>query len=130
MTTLMRSQPRTLNIMTQRDLLILLEPGFTDPKRPGEVFICPDGAPIEGLLASDPVRAARLDVRRVPFERPRRAAVEALSEDHQSLPLLVLGGEYPAPDDARTFGEKRFVTDTPRILALLAERHGFPKVHD
>lgn len=33
------------------------------------------------------------------------------------------------PDDAQTLGEKRFVTDTNRILALLAERHGFPKVH-
>jgi len=37
-----------------RDLLLLLEPGFTDPKYPGERFICPHGAPIEGLLASDP----------------------------------------------------------------------------
>lgn len=117
-------------IMTQRDLLILLEPGFTDPKRPGEVFICPDGAPIEGLLASDTARTSRLDIRRVPFGRPRRAAVEALSEEHQSLPVLVLGTEYPAPDDAQTLDEKRFVTDTRRILALLAERHGFPKVHD
>ncbi|SAK81819.1 hypothetical protein AWB76_05567 [Caballeronia temeraria] len=116
--------------MTQRDLLILLEPGFTDPNRPGEVFICPDGAPIEGLLASDPGRNARLDIRRVPFERPRRVAVEALSEAHQSLPVLVLGYEYPAPPDAQTLGEKRFITDTSRILALLAERHGFPKVHD
>jgi hypothetical protein len=26
-------------------------------------------------------------------------------------------------------GERRFVTDTRRILDLLAERHGFPKVH-
>jgi len=116
--------------MTQRDLLILLEPGFTDPKRPGEVFVCPDGAPIEGLLASDPERNARLDIRRVPFERPRKAAVEALSEAHQNLPVLVLGDEYPAPADVKSLGEKRFVTDTRRILALLAERHGFPKVHD
>jgi hypothetical protein len=116
--------------MTQRDLLILLEPGFKDPKRPGEVFVCPDGAPIEGLLASDPARNVRLDIRRVPFERPRRAVVEALSEDHQSLPVLILGNEYPAPADAKSYGEKRFVTDTRRILALLAQRHGFPKIHD
>lgn len=117
-------------IMTQRDLLILLEPGFTDPERPGEVFICPDGAPIEALLASDPARAARLDIRRVPFERPRRAAIEALSEAHQSLPVLVFGGDFPAPPDANSLGEKRFITDTRRILASLAERHGFPKLHD
>jgi hypothetical protein len=116
--------------MTQRDLLILLDSGFTDPKRPGEAFICPDGAAIEGLLASDAARNARLDIRRVPFERPRRAAVDALSEAHQSLPVLVLGDEYPAPSYAKRLGEKRFVTDTRRTLALLAERHGFPKVHD
>jgi hypothetical protein len=116
--------------MSQRDLLILLEPGFSDPKHPGEVFICPDGAPIEGLLASDPARNARLDIRRVPFTRPRKAAVEALGEEHQSLPVLVFGDAYPAPSDAKSAGDKRFVTDTRRILALLAERHGFPKVHD
>jgi hypothetical protein len=112
-----------------RDLLLLLEPGFTDPRYPGERFICPDGAPIEGLLASDPARVAGLDVRRVPFERPRQAVVEALDEAHQGLPVLVLGDEQPAPDDAQTLGERRFVTDTRRILDLLAERHGFPKVH-
>ncbi|SAL28504.1 hypothetical protein AWB65_01695 [Caballeronia humi] len=50
-----------------RDLLLLLENGFNDPERPGELFVCPDCAPIEGLLASDPSRNARLDIRRVPF---------------------------------------------------------------
>ncbi|PLZ03917.1 hypothetical protein CY652_02785 [Burkholderia sp. WAC0059] len=112
-----------------RDLLLLLEPGFTDPRYPGERFICPDGAPIEGLLASDPSRVASLDVRRVPFERPRKTVIEALDEAHQGLPVLVLGDELPAPADAQTLGERRFVSDTRRILELLAERHGFPKVH-
>jgi Protein of unknown function (DUF3088) len=112
-----------------RDLLVLLESGFTDPERPGKVFICPDGAPIEGLLASDPPRNARLDVKRVPFARPRKVVVEALGEEHQSLPVLIFGDEYPAPHDARTVGAKRFITDSRRILELLAERHGFPEVH-
>jgi hypothetical protein len=58
---------------------------------------------------------------------PRRAAVEALSEAHQSQPVLVLSIGYPAPDHAQTLGEKRVITDTRRILALLAERHGFSK---
>ncbi|MBW0447415.1 DUF3088 domain-containing protein [bacterium M00.F.Ca.ET.228.01.1.1] len=112
-----------------RDLLILLEPAFTDPQHPGERFICPDGAPIEGLLASDPARVARLDVLRVPFERPRKAVIEVLDEAHQGLPVLVLGDAQPAPADAQTLGERRFVTNPRRILDLLAERHGFPKVH-
>ncbi len=40
-----------------RDLLLLLEPGFTDPAHPGERFVCPYGIPIEGLLAAAPDRA-------------------------------------------------------------------------
>jgi hypothetical protein len=112
-----------------RDLLLLLEPGFTDPKYPGDRFICPHGAPIEGLLASDPSKQAALDVKRLPFERPRKVVIEALDADHQGLPVLVLGDEHPVPDDAQTLNGKYFVTDTQRILALLAERHGFPKVH-
>ncbi len=112
-----------------RDLLLLLEPGFTDPNRPGERFICPDGAPIEGLLASDPSKAGRLDVRHVPFERPRNAVIEVLDDAHQGLPVLVFGDEQPAPADAQTLGARRFVNDPRRILDLLAERHGFPKIH-
>ncbi|MFK4441757.1 hypothetical protein ABH944_001689 [Caballeronia udeis] len=112
-----------------QDLLLLLEPGFTDPKYPGERFICPDGAPIEGLLASDPSKAAGLDIHRLPFARPREAVVAALDENHQSLPVLILGDEHPVPADTQTLGDKHFVTDTRRILDLLAERHGFPKVH-
>lgn len=112
-----------------RDLLLLLEPGFVDPAYPGERFICPHSAPIEGLLASDPARTARLDIKRVPFPRPRPDVIAALDEAHQGLPALILGDEYPVPDDVQALGDKRFVTDSKRILALLAERHGFPKVH-
>jgi len=112
-----------------RDLLILLEPGFADPAHPGERFICPDGAPIEGLLASDPACVRQLEVRRVPFPRPRADVVAALDADHQGLPVLILGDQHPTPDDAQVLGEKRFVTDTRRILDLLAQRHGFPRVH-
>jgi hypothetical protein len=115
--------------IVSRDLLLLLEPGFTDPAHPGERFVCPHGVAIEGLLANESERVARLDVKRVPFLRPRRDVIAALDEAHQSLPVLVLGDGHAIPDDAQTLGDKRFVTDTKRILALLAERHGFPKVH-
>ncbi|WP_028217723.1 DUF3088 domain-containing protein [Paraburkholderia oxyphila] len=115
--------------MTTRDLLLLLEPGFADPAYPGERFICPHGAPIEALLASDPAGVARLDVKRVGFTRPRQAVIEVLDEAHQGLPVLVLGDEQPLPDDAQTLGGRHYVSDPKRILSLLAERHGFPKVH-
>ncbi|EPZ84650.1 PF11287 family protein [Burkholderia cenocepacia BC7] len=112
-----------------RDVLFLLEPGFADPKHPGQRFVCPHGLPIEGLLASAPDLAARLDVKRVGFERPRPAVIDALDDAHQGLPVLVLGRDRPAPDDAQTLGDVRFVTDARRILELLAERHGFPALH-
>lgn len=112
-----------------RDLLLLLEHGFTDPNHPGERYVCPDGIPIEGLLAGDPDRAAKLDIRRLPFPRPRGAVVALLGESNQGLPVLILGDDYPIPDDAQSANGKRFVTDTRRILDLLAERHGFAKVH-
>ncbi|MGU7842802.1 DUF3088 domain-containing protein [Burkholderia sp. AW33-5] len=112
-----------------RDVLFLLEPGFADPKYPGRHFVCPHGLAIEGLLASAPDRAGRVDVRRVGFERPRHAVIDALDDAHQGLPVLVLGSAQPAPDDAQTLGAVRFVTDPRRILDLLAERHGFPAVH-
>lgn len=112
-----------------KDLLLLLEAGFSDPAFPGERFICPDGAPIEGLLAGDPARAATLEVRRLPFPKPRTEVVALLDAAHQSLPVLILGDEQPLPADVQTLGDKHFVTDTRRILDLLAQRHGFPRVH-
>lgn len=112
------------------DRLILLQTGFSDSTYPGEQFVCIDCLPVEGLLASDPPRGARLDVERVPFERPRRAVVEALGAEHQSLPVLILGDDVaPAPADALQAKGRRFVNDPRRILALLAERHGYFKVH-
>ncbi len=38
-----------------RDVLFLLEPGFADPKHPGQRFVCPHGLSIEGLLAARPI---------------------------------------------------------------------------
>ena len=111
------------------DVLLLLEPGFTDHQYPGERFICPDGAPIEGLLASDPAKAAALEVHRLPFPKPRQVVVAALDAEHQSLPVLILGDALPLPADVQSLNGKHFVTDTRRILDLLAQRHGFPKVH-
>lgn len=112
-----------------RDVLFLLEPGFADPKHPGQRFVCPHGLSIEGLLASAPDLAGRIDVKRVGFERPRPDVIDALDDAHQGLPVLVLGAGQPAPDDAQTLGDVRFVTDARRILELLAERHGFPSLH-
>ena len=112
-----------------QDRLILLQPGFSDAKYPGEQYVCIDCLPVEGLLASDPARGAELKVERVPFDKPRQAVVAALDADHQSLPVLIFGDALQPPADARTVNGKHFVDDPRRILQLLAERHGFFKVH-
>ena len=111
-----------------RDKLFLISPGFADPQHPGTVFVCPHCNGIEGLLASFPDLAAAIDVERVPFARPRQPVIDAVGEENQSLPVLVLGGD--PPPDARERDGTHFVSATGRILELLAERHGFPRLHD
>ncbi|MER8647323.1 DUF3088 domain-containing protein [Mesorhizobium sp. M1121] len=111
-----------------RDTLFLIQPGFADPKHPGQTFVCPYSNKVEGLLAAFPDLAARLDVERVPFARPRGKVIDSLVERHQSMPVLVVGSDPPA--DLPTAKGKVFADDTRRILALLAERHGFPHLHE
>ncbi|CAN7698071.1 DUF3088 domain-containing protein [Rhizobium rhizogenes] len=110
-----------------RDKLFLISPGFSDPKHPGTTFVCPHCNGIEGLLASFPDLAASIDVERVPFARPRQKIIDAIGEENQSLPVLILAGEAPA--DAGNRNGTRFVSATDRILELLSERHGFPHLH-
>ncbi|ERP98828.1 hypothetical protein Q669_00800 [Labrenzia sp. C1B10] len=71
---------------------------------------------MEGVLASFPELADRLDVRRIAWPKPRREVAELLGEDNQSLPVLVLS-------------EGGFINDKDAILAALTERHGFPHPH-
>ncbi|WP_283192712.1 DUF3088 domain-containing protein [Rhizobium sp. AN80A] len=111
-----------------RDTLFLIAPGFSDPKHAGQTFVCPHCNAIEGLLASFPELASRLDIHRVPFPRPRARVIDAVGEDNQSLPVLLLGSNPPT--DAESWKGKSFVSGTSRILDLLAERHGFPRLHD
>ncbi|MBN8918018.1 MAG: DUF3088 domain-containing protein [Rhizobiales bacterium] len=112
-----------------RDFLILLAPGFTDPQKPGRRYFCPDCNQIEGVLASNPGLAGRITVKRVSFLRPRAEVVALLGPDNQGLPVLILGDAAPLPADAQAYGTYRFVTDTRRILELIAERHGVPFPH-
>jgi len=99
-----------------RDTLFLLEHEFADPALGGErVFYCKDCLTIEGLLATFPERAAKLDVVRVPWPRPRAAVVAAIGEANQNLPALVWEGG--------------FANEIEALLRALHERHGFPERH-
>ncbi|MFG1279995.1 DUF3088 domain-containing protein [Xanthobacter autotrophicus] len=112
-----------------RDRIFLITPGFEDSAVPGRTFFCPECNQIEGVLASHPRLAGAIEVVRVPFARPRTEVIALLGEANQSLPVLILGDDIPAPPDARAHGALRFVDDTRRILDLIAERHGVPHPH-
>lgn len=110
-----------------KDTLFLITPGFADPKHPGVSFVCPSCNQVEGLLASFPDLASRLDVKRVGFARPREAVIALVGEANQGLPVLILAQDPPS--DASEQEGVFFIKDTARILELLAERHGFPHLH-
>lgn len=113
--------------MTTKDQIFLIAPGFTDPKRDDGPFVCTYCNQVEGLLASFPALAEKIEVTRLPFPRPRQPVIDLIGEDNQGLPVLVFGDNPPG--DALEANGRHFVSDTKRILALLAERHGFPKLH-
>ena len=112
-----------------RDTLFLLIPGFEDPAYPGERFYCWHCALIEGVLASFPDLAARPDVQRVAWPRPRDAVIALAGEANQNLPLLVLASGESSTHQDGIFGDRAFVSGKDAILAELSERHGFPRPH-
>lgn len=112
-----------------RDRLFLLRPGFTDPAYPGQAFYCWHCALMEGVLASFPELAVRLDVERIAWRRPRATVVALVGEQNQSVPLLVLGEGSPDDVEADSHGGVRFIAGKDRILAALSRRHGFPDPH-
>ncbi|MEP2989783.1 MAG: DUF3088 domain-containing protein [Parasphingorhabdus sp.] len=115
--------------MREKDILFLLEPGFEDPALPGRKFYCPYCAQVEGVLASYAEHTGNIEVVRLPFPRPRRATIELVGEEHQSLPLMVLASDAPRYDFTLHHGEVRFVSKTADILRLLHLRHGIDEIH-
>jgi len=115
--------------MTTRDRLLLLKPGFVDPAFPGQRFYCWHCALIEGVLASFPELAARIDVERIDWERPRAALVTALGLENQTLPVLLLANDGVSAAGVRVHAGQAFIDDKDDILRALSVRHGFPLPH-
>jgi len=112
-----------------RDTLYLLKPGFADPAFPGRSFYCWHCALLEGVLASFPALAARLDVERIDWPRPRQALIERVGDENQSLPLLILAEGATSPHQTGHHRGRAFIADKDGILAALSQRHGFPDPH-
>ncbi len=112
-----------------RDTLFLLQPDFQDPAYPGRRFYCWHCALIEGLLASFPDLARKLDVQRIAWPRPRQAVVSLVGEQNQSLPLLILAEGETSALQTGTANGFSFIAEKDSILHALSERHGFPEFH-
>ena len=112
-----------------RDRLFLLQPGFEDPAYPGRHFYCWHCALLEGVLASFPDLAKRIDVVRVAWPRPRQTLIDAAGEANQSLPLLLLADGASSPHQTGSHQGRALIADKDGILAALSDRHGFPDPH-
>ena len=115
--------------MTEKDQLFLLRPGFADPACPGDTFYCWHCALMEGVLASFPALAGRIDVHRIAWPRPRTELASLLGADHSSCPVLILSGEGEYSGDVKRHGSVRFIDDKDAILQALSARHGIPLPH-
>ena len=113
----------------ERDRLYLLAPDFADPAYPGRRFYCWHCALLEGVLASYPALAERIDVVRVAWPRPRAALIDLIGEANQSLPVLILADGAPADLATSTYEGRRFIDDKDAILHPLAVRHGIAEPH-
>ncbi|MBB5703315.1 hypothetical protein FHS76_003215 [Ochrobactrum daejeonense] len=113
----------------KRDKLFLLRPGFEDPAFPGQRFYCWHCVLMEGMLASFPDQASRLDVERIAWPRPRPEIVALVGEENQSLPLLILREGERSVHQTGEYRGRAFISDKDAILAALSERHGFPLPH-
>jgi hypothetical protein len=107
----------------QRDVLFIIKAPFEDQALDGTWF-CASCAMMEGALLANPHWAARIDVRRMPFPRPRREMIALIGEDNQSMPALVLADAARAPAEAKQFQGRRFIDDPKAIARYLAAAYG------
>lgn len=106
-----------------RPILFLLPPDFLDPEEGEGPYVCPHCMAIEGLLSVYPPLRRELDIRYVPFKRPRTAIIEVIGEEHQSCPVLVM------PQGWESTQERVFFVGEHAIADALAEAFGTGRMH-
>jgi hypothetical protein len=111
----------------ERDKLFILAAPFEDG--PGKMWFCRDCAMIEGALLANPQWAERIDVRRIPFPRPRPEVAALLGEELQGLPVIVLAETSPAPDRVRRHEGRAYIKDASMITDYLARTYGGAAPH-
>jgi hypothetical protein len=110
-----------------KDVLYLMKPGFMNAGL--GPFYCGDSVSIEGLLGFYPELREKVDVVYVDFPRPRQPLLDALGEDHQSVPVLVQAEDGSAPAAARfkTANGRRYIANEKSIREYLSTVHDLPR---
>ncbi|MGD8426327.1 MAG: DUF3088 family protein [Balneolaceae bacterium] len=93
--------------------LFILKMPFEDGDK---TWFCTHCALIEGALKVNPHWKEAVDIRRIPFPKPRREVIELLGEENQWLPVLILSGQ-------------KTITDPIEITKYLAEACGGAAPH-
>ena len=112
-----------------KDKLFILKVDFEDPAYPDARFFCWHCVLMEGLLASYPQLASRIDVERIAWPRPRSELIDLVGPDNQTLPLLVLADDAPEGLETGRYGSRRFVDHKDAILRVLSVRHDVASPH-
>ncbi len=105
----------------QRDVLFVIKAPFEDG---GAMWFCHDCAAMEGMLLANPQWAHHIDVRRIPFPRPRHDIIALIGEENQSMPVLVMADDAKAPEGAMRAQGLAYLTNTRAIGRYLAGAHG------
>jgi hypothetical protein len=103
-----------------KDRLYILSAPFEDM---GQSWYCNDCATLEGALRANPGWVEKIDVRRMPFPRPRQELIDLIGEDNQWMPVLVMDADG-APPDAKRVGAYAILTAPKEIAQALVARHG------
>ncbi len=107
----------------ERDTLFILRAPFEDPALEGTWF-CTSCATMEGVLLANPHWARAIDVKRMPYPRPRQEMIALIGEANQSMPALVLADGSTPPEGAKEY-EGRYFLDEPKPIArYLAAQYG------
>lgn len=111
-----------------KDQLYLLRPGFKN-SGVGPLY-CGDSVPVEGLLSFFPALRSLVDVHYLEFLRPRAVLVEALGEEHQGVPVLILASDRKLNDASpkpSTVKGKRYFSDERAIRQYLSTQYDLPQ---
>jgi hypothetical protein len=111
-----------------KDQLYLMRPSFTNAGL--GPFYCGDSVSVEGLLSFFPELREKLDVHYIAFPRPRQALVDALGEQNQSVPVLILRDgtvDLARMDAAERAGTARFYNNEKKIRQYLSLKFGLPQ---